>query len=95
MSSSFVFSLFPGRVSLTPAEAGAAAFGWTSKTVRNRLLAGTFPLPLVEVGSKKVVPLTALAAALGEDEPVPAAALPAAAPAQRGRGRPRKIAAGR
>ncbi len=55
------------RVALTPAEAGAAVFGWTPQTVRNRLCSGTFPLPLCDVGGKKVVTVAAIAAALGLD----------------------------
>ncbi len=95
---SSVFSIFPGRVALSPVEAGAAAFGWSSATTRYRLCRGTFPLPVTEIGGKKVVTLAALAVALGEQEPAPVVAAPAApavvtpaAPARRGRGRPRKI----
>lgn len=89
---SSVFSAYPGRVALTPAEAGAAVFGWCGKTVANRLHAGTFPLPLVTVGGKQVVPLSVLAELLGETPPAPLVAPVQLVngPSRRQRGRPRK-----
>lgn len=95
MSFSTVFSVFPGRVAVTPTEAAGAVFGWCAKTVRNRLYAGTFPLPLTRVGNKQVVRLVDLAAALGEDvSDLPGPAPAVVVPVSRGRGRPRKAVAG-
>lgn len=75
------------RLALTPAEAGFLLFGWSSHTVTNRLYAGTFPLPIVKIGDKKVVTMSAIRAAL-ETEQSPQPAQPAAR--KRGPGRPRK-----
>ena len=85
-------SVFPGRVAVSPAEAGKAVFGWSAKTTANRLLAGTFPLPVVTLGGKRVCRLVDL-------ELVFSGSAPTNAPveqqvAKRGRGRPRKMAAG-
>lgn len=84
-----VTETFCGRVLVSPAEAGAALFGWRAGTAHNRVFSGTFPLPLVEIGGKKMVRVSDIAAAIGEVPPVPAE--PVAQPtARRGRGRPRK-----
>lgn len=87
-------SVFPGRVAVSPAEAGKAVFGWSAKTTANRLLAGTFPLPVVELGGKRVCRLVDLervfsgSAQSSEPSPVKQQVV------KRGRGRPRKMAAG-
>lgn len=90
-------SVFPGRVAVTPAELGAAVFGWSSKTVQNRLLRGAFPFPTVTLGGKRVCLLAAVEVALAGAAPLappaPSPAFDAAAP-KRGRGRPRKMMAG-
>lgn len=69
-----VSTVFPGRVAVSPVELGAAAFGWAAKTTRNRLLAGTYPFPVVTVGGVRVVRLvdveTVLAGA-STSEPAP------------------------
>lgn len=56
-------SVFPGRVMLTPAEAGHAAFGWATQTARDALYKKTFPIPLVVVppSGKKMVRIDDLA----------------------------------
>lgn len=84
-----VFSVFPGRLAVSPVEAGAAAFGWAAKTSRNRLLAGTYPFPVVTVGGVRVVRLadveTVLAgASTSEPSPQPPQL-------KRKPGRPRKV----
>lgn len=66
MSSLSVFDAFPGRVAISPVEAGFAACSWSAKTTRNRLTAGTFPFRITLLGGKKVVLLADLAQALGE-----------------------------
>lgn len=82
-------SVFPGRVAISPVEAGRAAFGWSPKTTANRLLAGTFPLPIVGIGNRRVCRVSDLDSLFA----FPAASAEAvAAPAKRGRGRPRKTA---
>lgn len=81
---------FGGRILVSPAEAGAALFGWRAGTAHNRVFAGTFPLPLVEIGGKKMVRIADIAAAIGE--PLPASSSPATTQEKRrGRGRPRKL----
>lgn len=81
---------FSGRVLVSPAEAGAALFGWRAGTAHNRVFSGTFPLPLVEIGGKKMVRVSDIAAAIGE---APAVSVePLTQPvAPRRRGRPRKM----
>lgn len=88
-------SVFPGRVAVSPAEAAKAVFGWSPKTTANRLLAGTFPLPVVVLGGKRVCRLVDLelvfsGSAPSSDHPSPVKQQVA----RRGRGRPRKMAAG-
>lgn len=83
-----IIDVFPGRVAVTPAEAGAAVFGWAAKTTRNRLLACTFPFPVVSIGGRRMVRLADLELILGgaghtpEEQP---------RKEKRGRGRPRKL----
>jgi len=88
-----VSEVFSGRLLVTPVEAGAALFGWKPATAHNRVFAGSFPLPLVEIGGKKMVRVSDIAAAVGEVPP----SAPVAHPAQvkRGRGRPRNNALAR
>lgn len=84
-----IFSVFPGRVAVSPVEAGAAAFGWAAKTTRNRLLAGTYPFRVVTLGGLRVVRLADVEMALAGASPSD----PAPQPLQlkRGPGRPRKV----
>lgn len=84
-----IFEIFPGRACVTPAEAGAAVFGWRPATVYDHLLRGTFPLPLISVGKKRVVRVGDIAAALGEAQPAPAVVAPTSS--RRRPGRPRKM----
>lgn len=82
-----VFSVFPGRLAVSPVEAGAAAFGWAAKTSRNRLLAGTYPFPVVMLAGVRVVRLADVEMVLAGASPL--AAVPP--PPQRKPGRPRKM----
>lgn len=87
-------SVFPGRVAVSPAEAAKAVFGWSPKTTANRLLAGTFPLPVVTLGGKRVCRLVDLERVFSGSAPSNAATPGDQQVAKRGRGRPRKMAAG-
>ncbi len=90
--SSFSF-LFPGRVAVSPAEAGKAVFGWSPKTTANRLLEGKFPLPVVTLGGKRVCRLDDLEMLLaGKPASGPVSQTAVAPVVTRGRGRPRKMA---
>jgi hypothetical protein len=87
-----VFDVFPGRVAVTPAEAGHAVFGWTAKTVRNRLLAASFPFPVVTLAGRRVVRLADLENALvGASAPTKQDPPPQL---KRKPGRPRKMLGG-
>lgn len=79
--------IFGCRILVSPAEAGAVLFGWRPATAHNRVFVGTFPLPLIELGGKKMVRVSDIAAAIGEAESQALGQLPIA----RGRGRPRKM----
>lgn len=85
------YSVFPGRVAVSPAEAGKAVFGWSPKTTANRLQEGNFPLPVVTLGGKRVCRLEDLERAFAGVSAEPAAAIKPPI-AKRGRGRPRKMA---
>lgn len=89
---SFLHDVFPGRVAVSPAEAGAAVFGWAEKTAKNRVVLGTFPFPIVDLLGRRVVLLADLETALAG---APTAAK-RADPVQlkRSRGRPRKVQGG-
>lgn len=87
-------SVFPGRVAVSPAEAAKAVFGWSPKTTANRLLAGTFPLPVVTLGGKRVCRLVDLELVFSGSAPSNAASPVEQQVVKRGRGRPRKTAAG-
>lgn len=86
-----VFDLFRGRACVSPAEAGTAIFGWQPSTCYNRIFAGTFPLPLVEIGGKKMVRVSDIAVALGEPPTQTPAANVSVPETRRSRGRPRKV----
>lgn len=84
-----ISDVFPGRVAVTPVEAGAAVFGWAEKTTRNRLLNGSFPFPVISLGGRRVVRLADLELALaGAPRPEQNVQPPQL---KRGRGRPRKL----
>lgn len=83
-----IYQVFPGRVAITPPEAGAIVFGWKASTSYNHIYKGTFPFPLTEIGGKKVVTLAVIAEALGETKPVDVALDPQN---RRKPGRPRKM----
>lgn len=81
--------VFRGRVAISPVEAGGAVFGWAPKTTRNRLLAGTFPFPVITLGGVRVVRLADLEMALaGASPPGP---VPQPPQLKRKPGRPRKV----
>lgn len=84
-----VFSVFPGRLAVSPVEAGGAAFGWAPKTTRNRLLAGTFPFPVVTIAGLRVVRLADVEMALAGAPPSEPAPQPVRL--KRKPGRPRKM----
>jgi hypothetical protein len=42
---------------MSPVEAGKKAFGWAPSTTYKKVAAGTFPLPVVQIGKRKFVPL--------------------------------------
>ncbi len=83
-----IYQVFPGRVAVTPPEAGATVFGWEASTCYNHIYKKTFPFPITEIGGKKVVTLAAIAEALGETRQVDVAL---ATQNRRKPGRPRKI----
>lgn len=85
---------FPGRAIVRPVEAGRV-LGWAPQTVRNRLAAGRFPVPLVQLGNKLGVRVVDLIQFL--DSPPPSAVPVLQVPveptqAPRRPGRPRKAA---
>jgi hypothetical protein len=84
-----IYQVFPGRVAVTPPEAGAVVFGWKASTSYNHIYMGTFPFPVTEIGGRKVVTLAAIAEALGETQQVDVAI---ATSNRRKPGRPRKMA---
>lgn len=86
---SFVSDVFPGRIAVSPVEAGGAAFGWAPKTTRNRLLAGTFPFPVITLAGVRVVRLADVERALAGAPPSNPAPQPP--PLKRKPGRPRKV----
>lgn len=85
----FVFLLFDNQLLVTPAKAGAVAFGWAPQTVYNRLSAGTFPLPLVTpvAAGERMVRVTDVISFLFGLQFAPHVASPAQ---KRKRGRPSK-----
>lgn len=85
-------TVFPGRVAVSPAEAGKAVFGWSPKTTANRLLEGKFPLPVVTLAGKRVCRLADLEMVLAGDSAAPIPPVAATPEPTRGRGRPRKMA---
>lgn len=46
---------FEGRVCVSLAEAAYAVLDWTSSTTRTMLCLGMYPLPYIEIGTRKVV----------------------------------------
>lgn len=53
--SGFSLEIFVGKLLVTPAQAGGA-IGFATQTTRNKICAGTFPLPLVLTeGGRKMV----------------------------------------
>lgn len=46
---------FFGRLAISPAEAASAVLGWTSNTTRTKICRGQFPLPLIQIGGRKLV----------------------------------------
>lgn len=85
-------SVFPGRVAVSPAEAGKAVFGWSPKTTANRLQEGKFPFPVVTLGGKRVCRLGDLEMLLAGKPAGPVSPAAVAPVVTRGRGRPRKLA---
>jgi hypothetical protein len=83
--------VFPGRVAVSPAEAGRAVFGWSAKTTANRLLEGRFPLPVITLGGKRVCRLEDLAMVLAAEFVAPAPAFAVVPAPKRRRGRPSKL----
>jgi len=47
--------LFPGRIAVTPQEAGLAVFGQSRQTTNNQLHQHRFKLPVTLLGQKRVV----------------------------------------
>ncbi len=51
---------FEGRLAVSLCEAAAAVFGWSSSTTRTYLARGKFPLPMIQIGGKKLVRVSEL-----------------------------------
>lgn len=82
--------MFPGRIAVSPVEAGMSVFGWSAQTVRNRLTKNTFPFLVTEVAGKRVVLLSEVEAKLNLSAEQPAPIEKPAPLARRRPGRPRK-----
>lgn len=55
---------FPGRLGLSPSEAGHAVFGWARKTTANKISQKSFPFVIHELGGSRIVLLTEIARVL-------------------------------
>lgn len=86
----FLSEIFPGRIAVSPAEAGMAVFGWSPQTCRNRLAKNIFPFSVTKVGGKRVVLLAEIEAKLGLSVGQHGATENPAPLARRRPGRPRK-----
>ena len=68
-------------------EDASHLLGISPKTIRNQTSAGTFPIPVLKIGGRRLLRLADIHSFVS----APAAVTPDPAPVKHGRGRPRKI----